>query len=78
MWENRFLNKTYSINDQNVNISRIQIQHCIFDHTLQKSYPDADAWSCQQSHMTICKLCRSTVDAQCDGSTLQVNGVMGY
>ena len=69
MEKNRFLNETYLINDQNVNISPIQMQDCIFDHTsskyLQKSYPVHGIWSCQQSEMTISELCTSTVDAQC-------------
>ena len=69
MWKNRFLNETYLINDQNVNFAPIQMQHCIFDHTnskyLQKGYPVDVVWSCQQSRMTICELCTSTVDAQC-------------
>ena len=34
--KNRFLNETYLINDQNVNISPIQTKHCIFDHTPSK------------------------------------------
>ena len=65
---NRVLNKTYLINDQNVNISPIQMQNCIFDHTsskfIQKSNSFVGVWPCQQSHMTISELCRSTVDAQ--------------
>ena len=34
--KHRFLNETYLINDQNVNFSPIQMQHCIFDHTSYK------------------------------------------
>ena len=30
----------------------------------KKSYPVVGVWSCQQSHMTISELCRSTADAQ--------------
>ena len=34
--KNRFFSETYLINDQNVNISPIQMQDCIFDHTSSK------------------------------------------
>ena len=67
--KNRFLNETYLINDQNVNISLIQMLHCILTtqalNIYKKSYPVVGVWSCQQSHMTISEFCRSTVDAQC-------------
>ena len=50
------VNGTYLINDQNVNISPIQMQHGIFDHKnskyLEKRYPVVGFWSCQQSNMT--------------------------
>ena len=72
--KNRFLNETYLINYQNINFSPIQMQHCFFDHTsskfIQKCYLVVGVWSCQQSHLTISELCRSTVDAQCDCSRL--------
>ena len=47
----------------------IKMLHCILTtqalNIYKKSYPVVGVWSCQQSHMTISELCRSTVDAQC-------------
>ena len=64
-----FLNETYLINDQNVNISPIQINIKFLSmqalKIYKKSYPVVGVWSCQRSQMTISELCRSTVEAQC-------------
>ena len=51
------LNKTYL----NISFSPINMKYCNFDHT-SSIYK---AWSCQPSDVTISKVCRSTVDAQC-------------
>ena len=36
MWKNRFLNESYLINDQNVNISPLEMQRCILNQTCSK------------------------------------------